>query len=103
MKAERIVEETRTVFRIADPTWYPQNTPMHLVPLTLPTHCNTLIGLYVLCQLFTDFEKTCKKIITPTGISEGERGFDQPKEWYFTEVMPFLNFSKNILRVFKKP
>ncbi|GJR90479.1 retrovirus-related pol polyprotein from transposon TNT 1-94 [Tanacetum coccineum] len=27
----------------------------------------------------TDFEKTCKKRITPTGITEGERGFEQTK------------------------
>ena len=67
---------------------------MHLVPLTLPTHCNTLIGLYVLCQLFTDFEKTCKKRITPTGITEGEIGFEQTKECYLTEVMPFFKLLK---------
>jgi hypothetical protein len=72
MKAERIVGETRIIFKITDPTLYPLCTPKHLVPLNLPTQCNTLIGLYVLCQLFNDFEKTCKKRITPTGITEGE-------------------------------
>jgi hypothetical protein len=76
MKAERLVGNTRTIFRIADPTIYPLTTPMHLVPFTLPTQCNTLIGLYVLGQMFNDFEKTCKKRITPTGITEGERGFE---------------------------
>jgi hypothetical protein len=94
MKAERIVGKTRTVFRIADPTIYPINTPMHLVPFTLPTQNNTLIGLYVLYQLFTDFEKTCKKRITPTGITEGERGFEHTKRCYLTEVMPFFNLLK---------
>jgi hypothetical protein len=64
------------------------------VPLTLPTYCNTLIGLYVLCQLFTDFEKTCKKRITPTGITERERGFEKTKECYLTKVMPFFKLLK---------
>jgi hypothetical protein len=94
MKAERLVGNTRTIFRIADPTIYPLTTPMHLVPFTLPTQCNTLIGLYVLGQLFNDFEKTCKKRITPTGITEGERGFEQTKRCYLTEVMPFFNLLK---------
>lgn len=94
MKAERIVGETRTMFKIADPTLYPNNTPRHLVPLTLPTQNNTLITLYVLGQLFTDFDKTCKKRITPTGITEGERGFEQTKQCYLTEVMPFFKLFK---------
>ena len=44
-------------------------TPMHLVPLTLPTECKTIISIYVLYQLFADFDKTCKKRITLTGIT----------------------------------
>ncbi|GJU57447.1 hypothetical protein Tco_1235213 [Tanacetum coccineum] len=36
-------------------------------------------------QLFSEFEKTCKKRITPTGITEGERGFEQTKTCYLTE------------------
>ncbi|GJY02182.1 hypothetical protein Tco_0360334 [Tanacetum coccineum] len=34
--------------------------------------------------------KTCKKRITPTGITEGERGFEQTKTCYLTEVIPFF-------------
>lgn len=94
MQAETLVGNTRTIFRIADPTMYPLTTPMHLVPFTLPTQCNTLIGLYVLGQLFNDFDKTCKKRITPTGITEGERGFEQTKRCYLTEVMPFFKLLK---------
>ena len=71
-------------------TVYPPNTPMHLVPRNLPTNSKTLISLYVVYQRFVDFEKTCKKRITPTGITEGERGFEQTKECYLTEVMPFF-------------
>ncbi|GKE45297.1 integrase, catalytic region, zinc finger, CCHC-type containing protein, partial [Tanacetum coccineum] len=41
-----------------------------------------------------EFEKTCKKQITPTGITEGERGFEQTKRCYFTEVIPFFNLLK---------
>ncbi|GJW36172.1 retrovirus-related pol polyprotein from transposon TNT 1-94 [Tanacetum coccineum] len=41
-----------------------------------------------------DFEKTCKKRITPTGITEGERGFEQTKRCYLTEVIPFFNLLK---------
>ncbi|GKA35374.1 hypothetical protein Tco_0721865 [Tanacetum coccineum] len=42
----------------------------------------------------TDFEKTCKKRVTPTGITEGERGFEQTKWCYLTEVIPFFNLLK---------
>lgn len=94
MQAERIVGDTRTMIRIADPTIYPNNTPRHLVPFTLPMQNNTLIALYVLGQLFNDFDKTCNKRITPTGITEGERGFEQTKRCYLTEVMPFFELLK---------
>ncbi|GJU06265.1 hypothetical protein Tco_1122695 [Tanacetum coccineum] len=69
-------------------------TPVHLVPRTLPTTSQVNIGLYVITQLFWDFEKTCKKRITPTGITEGERGFEQTKRCYLTEVIPFFNLLK---------
>ncbi|GKB73398.1 integrase, catalytic region, zinc finger, CCHC-type containing protein [Tanacetum coccineum] len=75
-------------------TVYPPNTPVHLVPRTLPTTSQVNIGLYVITQLFWDFEKTCKKRITPTGITEGERGFEQTKRCYLTEVIPFFNLLK---------
>lgn len=52
---------------------YLPNTPMHLVPRTLPIDSKTLIGIYVLYQLFVNFDQTCKKRITPTGVTEGER------------------------------
>ncbi|GJV33865.1 retrovirus-related pol polyprotein from transposon TNT 1-94 [Tanacetum coccineum] len=69
-------------------------TSVHLVPRTLPTTSQVNIGLYVITQLFWDFEKTCKKRITPTGITEGERGFEQTKRCYLTEVIPFFNLLK---------
>ncbi|GJT15762.1 retrovirus-related pol polyprotein from transposon TNT 1-94, partial [Tanacetum coccineum] len=54
-------------------TVYPPNTPVKLVPRVLPTKSQVKINLYVLTQLFTEFDKTCKKRITPTGVIEGER------------------------------
>ncbi|GJV79950.1 hypothetical protein Tco_1515820 [Tanacetum coccineum] len=41
-----------------------------------------------------DFEKTCKKRITPTGITKGERGFEQTKRCNLTKVIPFFNLLK---------
>ncbi|GJU12608.1 retrovirus-related pol polyprotein from transposon TNT 1-94 [Tanacetum coccineum] len=52
------------------------------------------INIFALIQLFSEFEKTCKKRITPTGLTEGEKGFKQTKEWYLTEVIPFFKTLK---------
>ena len=71
-------------------TVYPPNTPVKLVPKVLPTICQLKINLYVITQLFTEFDKTCKKRITPCGLTEGERGFEQTKECYLEEVIPFF-------------
>ncbi|GJT16121.1 retrovirus-related pol polyprotein from transposon TNT 1-94 [Tanacetum coccineum] len=59
---------------LSTPTVYPPNTPVKLVPRVLPTKSQVKINLYTLTQLFTEFDKTCKKRITPTGLTEGERG-----------------------------
>ncbi|GJU82164.1 hypothetical protein Tco_1284529 [Tanacetum coccineum] len=75
-------------------TVYPPNTPVTLVPRVLPTKSQVKINLYVLTQLFTEFDKTCKKKITPTGVTEGERGFEQTKRCYLTEVIPFFKTLK---------
>ncbi|GJU74617.1 retrovirus-related pol polyprotein from transposon TNT 1-94 [Tanacetum coccineum] len=42
-----------------------------------------------------EFDKTCKKKITPTGLTEGERGFEQTKTCYLTEVIPFFKTIKD--------
>ncbi|GJU20071.1 hypothetical protein Tco_1153413 [Tanacetum coccineum] len=75
-------------------TVYPPNTPVKLVPMVLPTKSQVKINLYTLTQLFTEFDKTCKKRITPTGLTEGERGFEQTKRCYLTEVIPFFKTLK---------
>ncbi|GJY20711.1 hypothetical protein Tco_0393277 [Tanacetum coccineum] len=90
-KAKDLKAKTSTLPVLPPATVYPPNTPVHLVPQTLPTTSQVNIGLYVITQLFWDFEKTCKKRITPTGITEGERGFEQTKRCYLTEVIPFFN------------
>ncbi|GJU40325.1 hypothetical protein Tco_1193282, partial [Tanacetum coccineum] len=41
-----------------------------------------------------EFDKTCKTRITPTGVTEGERGFEQTKRCYLTEVIPFFKTLK---------
>nr|GEV21273.1 retrovirus-related Pol polyprotein from transposon TNT 1-94 [Tanacetum cinerariifolium] len=42
-----------------------------------------------------DFDKTYKKRITPTGLTEGEMGFKQTKECYLKEVIPFFTTLKD--------
>ncbi|GJZ40172.1 integrase, catalytic region, zinc finger, CCHC-type containing protein [Tanacetum coccineum] len=80
--------------KISALTVYPPNTPVKLVPRVLPTKSQVKINLYVLTQLFMEFDKTCKKRITPTGVTEGERGFEQTKRCYLTEVIPFFKTLK---------
>ncbi|GJV09289.1 retrovirus-related pol polyprotein from transposon TNT 1-94 [Tanacetum coccineum] len=72
MKAEALKEQnTRPIKAL---TVYPPNTPATLVPRVLPTKSQVKINIFTLRQLFSEFDKTCKKRITPTGITEGERG-----------------------------
>ncbi|GJV45894.1 retrovirus-related pol polyprotein from transposon TNT 1-94 [Tanacetum coccineum] len=78
MKAEALKEQnTRPIKAL---TVYPPNTPATLVPRVLPTKSQVKINIFTLRQLFSEFEKTCKKRITPTGITEmGKRGYE-PKQ-----------------------
>nr|GEU62499.1 retrovirus-related Pol polyprotein from transposon TNT 1-94 [Tanacetum cinerariifolium] len=43
---------------------------------------------------YFEFEKTCKKRITPTGLAERERGFEQTNACYLIEVIPFFKTLK---------
>ncbi|GJS99753.1 hypothetical protein Tco_0820923 [Tanacetum coccineum] len=83
-------------------TVYPPNTPVKLVPRVLPTKSQVKINLYTLTQLFTEFDKTCKKRITPTGLTERERGFEQTKRCYLTEVIPFFKTLKQHIEGIQK-
>ncbi|GJR95541.1 hypothetical protein Tco_0267715 [Tanacetum coccineum] len=73
---------------------YPPNTPATLVPRVLPTKSQVKVNIFALIQLFSDFEKTCNKRITPTGLTKGERGFEQTKVCYLTKVIPFFKTLK---------
>nr|GEW97580.1 retrovirus-related Pol polyprotein from transposon TNT 1-94 [Tanacetum cinerariifolium] len=73
---------------------YPPNTPVKLVPTVLLTKSQVKINILALIQLFSEFEKTCKKRITPTGLTEEERGFEQTKECYLTKVILFFKTHK---------
>ncbi|GJZ60911.1 hypothetical protein Tco_0617048, partial [Tanacetum coccineum] len=75
-------------------TVYHPNIPAKLVPKVLPTKSQVQVNIYSLVQLFLEFDKTCKKRITPTGITERERGFEQTKTCYITEVIPFFKTIK---------
>ncbi|GJY81083.1 retrovirus-related pol polyprotein from transposon TNT 1-94 [Tanacetum coccineum] len=77
---DRKKAETSVPKPISALTVYPPNTPVKLVPRVLPTKSQVKINLYVLTQLFTEFDKTCKKRITPTGVTEGERGVNTSTE-----------------------
>ncbi|GJT30500.1 hypothetical protein Tco_0910775 [Tanacetum coccineum] len=94
MKAEALKEQTTASRPIKALTVYPPNTPATLVPRVLPTKSQVKINIFTLIQLFSEFEKTCKKRITPTRLTEGERGFEQTKECYLTEVIPFFKTLK---------
>ncbi|GJY16109.1 hypothetical protein Tco_0386531 [Tanacetum coccineum] len=55
---------------LSTPTVYPPNTSIKLVPRVLSTKSQVENNLYTLTQLFTEFDKTCKKRITPTGFQK---------------------------------
>ncbi|GKA27509.1 hypothetical protein Tco_0713677 [Tanacetum coccineum] len=86
MKAKALKKQTTTSRPIKALTVYPLNTPATLVPEMLPTKSQVKINIFTLIQLFSEFEKTCKKRITPTRLTEEERGFEQTKECYLTEL-----------------
>nr|GEX07056.1 integrase, catalytic region, zinc finger, CCHC-type, peptidase aspartic, catalytic [Tanacetum cinerariifolium] len=95
-KKKMSLKEQTTVSRpIKALTVYPPNTPATLVPRVLPTKSQVKIHIFTRIQLFLEFDKTCKKRITPTGLTEGERGFEQTKECYLKEVIPFFKTLKD--------
>nr|GEY57195.1 integrase, catalytic region, zinc finger, CCHC-type, peptidase aspartic, catalytic [Tanacetum cinerariifolium] len=73
---------------------YPLNTPATLVLGMLLTKSQVKSNIFAFIQLFSKFKTTCKKRITPTGPTEGERGFEQTKECYLTEIIPFFKTLK---------
>nr|GEV15355.1 retrovirus-related Pol polyprotein from transposon TNT 1-94 [Tanacetum cinerariifolium] len=86
IKFEALKEQTTFSRPIKALTVYPPNTPATLVPRVLPTKSQVKIHIFTLNQLFLEFDKTYKKRITPTGLTEGERGFEQTKKCYLKEA-----------------
>ncbi|GKA11637.1 hypothetical protein Tco_0691183, partial [Tanacetum coccineum] len=86
MKAKALKEKAKYAKPITAMTVYPPNTHAKLVPKVLPTKSQVQVNIYSLVQLFSEFDKTCKKKITPTGLIEEERGFEQTKRCYLTEI-----------------
>nr|GEY62665.1 uncharacterized mitochondrial protein AtMg00810-like [Tanacetum cinerariifolium] len=95
LKSKDLKERTKVSRPIKTFTGYPSNTPATLVPKVLPTKSQVKIHIFTLIQLFSEFDKTCKKRITPTGLTEGERGFEQTKACYLQEVIPFFKTLKD--------
>nr|GEU68108.1 hypothetical protein [Tanacetum cinerariifolium] len=95
LKSKALKERTKVSRPIKAFTVYPPNTPATLVPKVLPTKSQVKIHMFTLNQLFLEFDKTCKKRITPTRLTDGERGFKQTKACYLQEVIPFLKTLKD--------
>nr|GEX21691.1 hypothetical protein [Tanacetum cinerariifolium] len=95
LKSEALKERTKVSKTIKAFTVYPLNTPTTLVPKMLPTKSQVKIHIFTLIQLFLEFDKTCKKRITPTGLTEGERGFEQTKAYYLQKVILFFKTLKD--------
>nr|GEZ36176.1 hypothetical protein [Tanacetum cinerariifolium] len=72
MKSKALKEQTMVLRPIKALTLYPPNTPATLVLIVLPTKSQVKIHIFTLTQLFSEFDKTYKKRITPTGLTEGE-------------------------------
>ncbi|GJR64241.1 hypothetical protein Tco_0010306 [Tanacetum coccineum] len=99
MKAEALKKQTTASRPINALKVYPLNTPATLVPRVLPTKSQVKINIFTLIQLFLEFEKTCKKRITPTGLTEGERGFEQTKECYLTEIRFKMDINNELVKM----
>nr|GEZ03263.1 hypothetical protein [Tanacetum cinerariifolium] len=102
MKTKALKEQTTASRQLKVLMVYPPNTPATLVPRVLSTNSQVNIHIFTLIQLFSEFYKTCKKRITPTGLTEGERGFEQTKECYLTEVIPFFKTLKEHFKGIQK-
>ncbi|GJZ03754.1 hypothetical protein Tco_0537029, partial [Tanacetum coccineum] len=94
MKAKALKKQDTASRPIKALMVYLPNTPVMLVLRVLPTKSQVKINIFALIQIFSNFEKTYNKRITPTGLTEGERDFEQTKACYLTEVIPFFKTLK---------
>nr|GFB51972.1 hypothetical protein [Tanacetum cinerariifolium] len=95
LKSEALKERAKVSRPIKAFILYPPNTPATLVPRVLPTTSQVKIHIFTLIQQFLEFDKTCKKRITPSTITNGEHGFEQTKACYLQEVIPFFQTIKD--------
>nr|GEW96914.1 integrase, catalytic region, zinc finger, CCHC-type, peptidase aspartic, catalytic [Tanacetum cinerariifolium] len=102
LKSKALKERTKVSRPIKALTVYPPNIPATLVPKVLPIKSQLKIHIFTLIQFFSEFDKTCKKSITPTGLTEGEMGFEQTKECYLKEVIPFFRTLKDNFKGIQK-
>ncbi|GJT44576.1 retrovirus-related pol polyprotein from transposon TNT 1-94 [Tanacetum coccineum] len=93
-KAKALKENAKVLKPIIAMTVYPPNTPAKLVPKVILTKSQVQVNIYSLVQLFFEFDKTCKKRITPMGLTERERGFEQTETCYLTKVILFFKTIK---------
>nr|GEW59173.1 hypothetical protein [Tanacetum cinerariifolium] len=94
LKSKALKERAKVSKPIKAFTVYPPNTLATLVPRVLLTTSQVKIHIFTLIQQFLEFDKTCKKRITPSAITDGERGFEQTKACYLQEVIPFFQTIK---------
>nr|GEU85144.1 hypothetical protein [Tanacetum cinerariifolium] len=85
MKTKALAKQAKVAKPVRALTVYPSNRHVKLVPRVLPTKSQVKINIFALIQLFLKFKKTCKTRITPTGLTKGEKGFEQTKGCYLTE------------------
>nr|GFA78020.1 hypothetical protein [Tanacetum cinerariifolium] len=95
LKSEALKEWAKVSRPIKAFTVYPLNIPATLVPKVLPTKSQVKIHIFTLIEMFLEFDKTCKKRITPTGLTDEEHGFEQTKACYLQEVIPFFKTIKD--------
>ncbi|GJZ62442.1 hypothetical protein Tco_0618579 [Tanacetum coccineum] len=62
-KTEELKANTLPLLVLPPTTVYPPNTPVHLVPRTLPTTSQVNIGLYVITQLFGTLKRLAMKAV----------------------------------------
>nr|GEX83578.1 integrase, catalytic region, zinc finger, CCHC-type, peptidase aspartic, catalytic [Tanacetum cinerariifolium] len=93
-KAKALKEKAKSAKSITTMMMYPLNIHAKLVPKFLPTKSQVQVNIYSLVQLFLKFDQTCKKRITHTGLTKGERGFEKTKTCYLTDVILFFKIIK---------
>nr|GEZ10523.1 hypothetical protein [Tanacetum cinerariifolium] len=99
-KSKALKERAKVSKPIKAFTVYPPNTPATLVPRVLPTTSQVKIYIFTLIHQFLEFDKTCKKRITPSAITEGNGVLNKPRHVTSKSSSHSFKPSKTILRKF---